>query len=81
MPDYINYTGEVYDWANRILIKIINHSSSIYNLNILTGGSNNGTRVKIKKNDGSFSESIDNVLPNEIITLRWSYSRMRFEEQ
>ena len=81
LPDYTNYTGEAYDWANRNLIKITNHSSSIYNLNILTGGSYNGTRIKIKKNDGSFSESIDNVLPNVTITLRWSYSRMRLEEQ
>jgi len=81
LPDYLNYTGEIYDWANRNLIKVTNHASSIYNLNIVTGGSFSGVRTKIKRNDGSLSEFINNILPNETITIRWSFSRKRFEEQ
>jgi hypothetical protein len=81
LPDYLNLLGDVNEWANKTLIKVTNHVSSSYNLNVITSGIFEGARIKIKKIDGTLADSINNILPNEIITLRWSYSRKRFEEQ
>jgi hypothetical protein len=81
LPDYLNFLGDINEWANKTLIKVTNHVSSSYNLNVITSGIFEGARIKIKKIDGTLADSINNILPNEIITLRWSYSRKRFEEQ
>lgn len=81
LPDYTNYTGALYNWANRQVLKISNHAGSVYNLNILTTGTVSGARTKIKRVDGNITDSIIDIPEDIVISLRWSGSRQRFEEQ